>query len=210
VPTSPAVRWPVPIGRHSCAPRFRAAHRQFAAFCGARRHRQPAHGAALSRRILYPGLWLDSGRSWRCSQGHPRRTPGQWRSKAGRAAEAAVRFLGEELDRIQQRSGRPAAGRQRRPLPFLVLPQAEAGGRRFDSSDTQRLSYVSTPAASTAEPDCRAAAAQYEPGLAKFSKRVYSPRKVRRVVPIGPLRCLPMMISATPFSGVSGLYTSSR
>jgi transglutaminase-like putative cysteine protease len=27
-------------------------------------------------------------------------------------------------------------------LPFLVLPQAEAGGIRFDSSDTERLSYT--------------------------------------------------------------------
>jgi hypothetical protein len=49
-------------------------------------------------------------------------------------------------------------------LPFLVLPQAEAGGTRFDSSDTERLSYTpSAPAASTAEPDCRAAAGQYDP-----------------------------------------------
>ena len=34
------------------------------------------------------------------------------------------------------------------------------------------------------------------PALAKFSKRVCSPIKVRRIRPIGPLRCLPMIISA--------------
>ena len=28
------------------------------------------------------------------------------------------------------------------PLPFLVLPQAEAAGVRFDSSDTHRFSYT--------------------------------------------------------------------
>ena len=47
--------------------------------------------------------------------------------------------------------------------------------------------------------------AEVLPGVAKFSKRVCSPRKVSRTVPIGPLRCLPMMISATPLSCVSGL-----
>jgi hypothetical protein len=31
--------------------------------CGSRRDRQPAHRAAVPRRILYAGLWLDSGRS---------------------------------------------------------------------------------------------------------------------------------------------------
>ena len=46
---------------------------------------------------------------------------------------------------------------------------------------------------------------QYEPGAAKFSKRVYSPMNVSRTVPIGPLRCLAMMISATPLSCVSWL-----
>jgi len=30
------------------------------------------------------------------------------------------------------------------PLPFLVLPQIEAGGQRFDSSDSQRCSYTVT------------------------------------------------------------------
>jgi len=32
----------------------------------------------------------------------------------------------------------------------------------------------------------------------RFSKRVYSPRKVSCTSPIGPLRCLAMMMSATP------------
>ena len=40
---------------------------------------------------------------------------------------------------------------------------------------------------------------------AKLSKRVCSPKKLRRMVPVGPFRCLAMMISATPLSGVSGL-----
>jgi len=49
-------------------------------------------------------------------------------------------------------------------------------------------------------------ALQYSPAPeAKFSKRVDSPIKVRRSVPVGPLRCLPMMSSAVPFSAVSGL-----
>ena len=38
----------------------------------------------------------------------------------------------------------------------------------------------------------------------KFSNRVYCPRKVNRVVPIGPFRCFAMMISAVPLSAVSG------
>ena len=48
---------------------------------------------------------------------------------------------------------------------------------------------------------------------AKFSKRVNSLMKVSRMVPTGPLRCLPMMISATPWSSgaVSSLsYISAR
>ena len=32
----------------------------------------------------------------------------------------------------------------------------------------------------------------------KVLEGVYLPMKARRTVPIGPLRCLPMMISATP------------
>ena len=39
----------------------------------------------------------------------------------------------------------------------------------------------------------------------KFRKRVLDPWKVRRTEPMGPLRCLPMMISAVPLSGESGL-----
>ena len=54
-------------------------------------------------------------------------------------------------------------------------------------------------------PKARRRRRQYEPGAAKFSKRVYSPMNVSRTVPIGPLRCLPMMISATPLSCVSWL-----
>ena len=44
----------------------------------------------------------------------------------------------------------------------------------------------------------------YESGL-KFSNRVYCPRKVSRIVPIGPFRCLATMISAEPLSGLSSL-----
>ena len=54
-------------------------------------------------------------------------------------------------------------------------------------------------------PKARRRRRQYEPGAAKFSKRVYSPMNVSRTVPIGPLRCLLMMISATPLSAESGL-----
>ena len=44
----------------------------------------------------------------------------------------------------------------------------------------------------------------------RFSNRVNSLMKARRTVPVGPLRCLPMMISAMPrFSSVA-LYSSSR
>ncbi|XQU70380.1 hypothetical protein OJJOAM_003111 [Cupriavidus sp. H18C1] len=39
----------------------------------------------------------------------------------------------------------------------------------------------------------------------KLSNLVNWPRKVSRTVPIGPLRCLPMMISAVPLSCESGL-----
>ncbi|MNP74399.1 hypothetical protein D3C76_1712700 [compost metagenome] len=43
----------------------------------------------------------------------------------------------------------------------------------------------------------------YMPG-ARFSKRVYLPMNARRMKPMGPLRCLPMMISAMPLCSVSG------
>jgi len=49
------------------------------------------------------------------------------------------------------------------------------------------------------------AVTQYVPAVARFSKRVFSPRKASRTMPIGPLRCLLMMISATPLSCVSSL-----
>ena len=45
---------------------------------------------------------------------------------------------------------------------------------------------------------------------ARFSNVVYSPKKRSLRVPMGPLRCLPMMISAMPFSVLSSSYTSSR
>lgn len=51
----------------------------------------------------------------------------------------------------------------------------------------------------------RGGRAQYWVPGAKLRKRVLDPWKVRRTVPIGPLRCLPMMISAEPLSGESGL-----
>src|SRR5690606_25808265 len=37
--------------------------------------------------------------------------------------------------------------------------------------------------------------------LARLSKRVYSPKKRSLTEPVGPLRCLPMMTSASPLSG---------
>jgi len=39
-------------------------------------------------------------------------------------------------------SGGPLPFLVLRPLPFLVLPQAEAAGVRFDSTDVQRFSYT--------------------------------------------------------------------
>ncbi len=46
--------------------------------------------------------------------------------------------------------------------------------------------------------------------LARLSNRVYLPRNVRCTSPVGPFRCLAMMMSAMPLRGVSGSYTSSR
>src|SRR6266446_10048128 len=42
-----------------------------------------------------------------------------------------------------------------------------------------------------------------KPFSARFSKRVNSPRKLRRTTPVGPFRCLAMLISAMPFSVLS-------
>ena len=50
----------------------------------------------------------------------------------------------------------------------------------------------------------RNAPRQYGCAGAKFSNLVYWPRKVSVTEPIGPLRCLPMMISAMPLFGESG------
>src|SRR3569832_2102972 len=36
---------------------------------------------------------------------------------------------------------------------------------------------------------------------ARLSKRVYSPKNLSLIEPVGPFRCLPMMISASPLSG---------
>lgn len=49
-------------------------------------------------------------------------------------------------------------------------------------------------------------------GRARFSKRVNFSKKASLTIPVGPFLCLPMMISAIPFSGLSSdlLYTSSR
>jgi hypothetical protein len=44
----------------------------------------------------------------------------------------------------------------------------------------------------------------------RFSKRVNSLMKASLTVPVGPLRCLPMMISAMPRFSSVGLYSSSR
>ncbi len=85
-------------------------------------------------------------------------------------------------------AARPWHSFQRRPLPQGHGALRDAGG-----------AYVVVLSKALR------ARRQYEPGAAKFSKRVYSPRKVSRTVPIGPLRCLPMMISATPLSCVSWL-----
>ncbi len=45
---------------------------------------------------------------------------------------------------------------------------------------------------------------------ATSENRVRCSRNARRILPVGPLRCLATMISATPFSELSGLYVSSR
>jgi hypothetical protein len=44
----------------------------------------------------------------------------------------------------------------------------------------------------------------------RFSKRVYSPRKVSWISPVGPLRCFAMMMSAIPRRVVFWSYCSSR
>lgn len=70
-----------------------------------------------------------------------------------------------------------------------------------------RLWKENTPGASVrnkAVPICQFCEST-NPPPARLSKRVYSPRKARRTVPVGPLRCLPIMTSAMPLSGVSGL-----
>ncbi len=48
--------------------------------------------------------------------------------------------------------------------------------------------------------------------LSRLSNLVNRPSKCSWTIPVGPFRCLPMIISATPFLGLSGLllYTSSR
>ena len=58
------------------------------------------------------------------------------------------------------------------------------------------------------KPDC--ISGHYMPpsdGIAagsRSSKAVYCPRNARGTVPMGPLRCLPMIISAKPADGLSG------
>src|SRR5262249_47486963 len=42
-----------------------------------------------------------------------------------------------------------------------------------------------------------------KPLSSRLSKRVNSPRKVRRTTPVGPFRCFAMLISAMPLSGLS-------
>src|SRR5262245_60937640 len=54
----------------------------------------------------------------------------------------------------------------------------------------------------------------YDGPIARFSNRVNSLRNARRTTPVGPLRCLPMISSATPSDSVGGAllsaYTSPR
>ncbi len=45
---------------------------------------------------------------------------------------------------------------------------------------------------------------------AMLAKRVWWSTKASCTSPVGPFRCLAMMISAVPLSGESGLYNSSR
>ena len=58
--------------------------------------------------------------------------------------ETPVRIVGDELDRLQRRARRRAAGFDRQPLPFLMYPQAEVAGARRDSLDPQRFRYTIT------------------------------------------------------------------
>ena len=78
---------------------------------------------------------------------------------------------------------------KRRPLPHGHGALRDAGAAKGGSEETGKARRE----------------AQYEPGFAMFSKRVNSPRNVSGTMPIGPLRCLAMMISAMPLSCVSGL-----
>src|SRR6185503_8593419 len=48
------------------------------------------------------------------------------------------------------------------------------------------------------------------PRHSRFSKRVNSLMNASLREPVGPLRCLPMMISAMPRFSSDGLYSSSR
>src|SRR5438093_13569110 len=54
----------------------------------------------------------------------------------------------------------------------------------------------------------------YAPPMARFSKRVYSRMKASFTMPVGPLRCLATISSATPSLSAAGcvlsLYMSSR
>ena len=102
----PAVRSAMPSDRHTGTPGLRPAHRRLKVIWQPRRQRQPERGAAVSCRVLHPGLRVDSGQSSRRAQSNPRREPERRRPQANRAEEAAFRLLGNELDRLQRRAGR--------------------------------------------------------------------------------------------------------
>ena len=93
--------------------------------------------SALPRRSISLGLRLGSDGPGRCSQGHSRGAPGQsrhHRQQSRSRAKTALRIVGDELDGVQLRAGRSAAGSSGPSLPFLMYPQAETEEGRLDSS----------------------------------------------------------------------------
>ena len=88
-----------------------------------------------------------------------------------------------------------------------------SGGDCAAEPAEQPAATTSSAAAATIEDPLRTASTVLRGGQtlrAALSKRVYWPRQTRRLVPIGPERCLAMITSADPLSGDSALYTSSR
>ncbi len=105
-----------------------------------------------------------------------------------------------------------------RPGPRGAAAAAGGSARSFPAKVERRLRV--TPASDDARSPPAEAAEPSAPGehvysksCARSSNRVYWERKASLTSPMGPLRCLPTMISAIPFlsSGVPAfVYISSR